>query len=65
MWGIQIFVFDKVFMQSKYHFLFSFKEGISKNNYHKRKEEVSLSKKISSGVHALVTCSARGIQKRA
>lgn len=41
------------------------KGGISKNNYHKRKEKVSLSKKISSGVCALIACSVRGIQKRA
>lgn len=51
-------------MQSKYYFLFSFKGGISKNKYHKRKEKVSLSKKTSSGVHVLITCSMRGIQKR-
>lgn len=63
MWGIHIFLFDKVFMQSKYHFLFSFKGSISENNYHKRKEKVSLSQETCSGVHALITCSTRGIQK--
>lgn len=32
-------LFYKVFTQSKYHFLFSLKGCISKNNYHKRKEK--------------------------
>lgn len=52
--GIHIFVFDKVFMQSKYHFLFSYKGSISENNYHKRKEKVSLSQETCSGyMHSL------------
>lgn len=54
-WVFLIVVFDKVFMQSQYHFLLSFKGGISKTNCHTTKEKVSLSKKTSSGIHGFIT----------